>query len=157
MERDKSNVKLAILITIASIIFVAGLGTLFVQLGNAWFESLTKPTEWIPSWVIPVVWTVIYLAFAIILSLWIKNQNLPRKVSVLLITNGILNILWCLIFFTFNLLFVGLIFIILNLIFAIKLLLKMSKTKYIYTTILTIYPLWLSIATTLNLAVWILN
>ena len=157
MERDKSNVKLSILITIASIIFVAGLGTLFVQLGIDWFNNLTKPTEWIPSWLIPVVWTVIYLAFAIILSLWIKNQNLPRKVSVLLITNGVLNILWCLMFFTLNLLFVGLIFIILNLIFAIKLLLEMSKTKYIYTTILTIYPLWLSIATTLNLAVWILN
>ena len=157
MERNKSNVKIAIFITIASIVLVAGLGTLFVQLGNDWFNSLTKPTEWIPSWLIPLVWTVIYLTFAIILVLWVNNQNLPRKVTALLITNGLLNILWCLMFFSFNLLFIGLIFIILNLIFAIKLLLEISKTKDIYTIFLLIYPFWLSIATTLNLAVWILN
>lgn len=157
METKNRNDKLGIVIALISIAVVGGLGTLFVNLGTDWFNGLVKPSEWIPNILIPIVWSVIYLTFGIILWLWIKNQNLPRKVTALLITNGVFNILWCLVFFTLNQLFLGVIVIILNLIFAVKLILEISKTKDIYTLILTIYPLWLGIATTLNLAVWILN
>lgn len=45
---------------------VAGLGSLFVFLGSGWFNSLTTPVEWVPNIVIPIVWTVIYLAFAVV-------------------------------------------------------------------------------------------
>ena len=66
-----------IIITLVSILVVAGLGTLFTQLGMKWFDGLNKPTEWIPSFVIPIVWTVIYLLFVYVLIKW---QN---KISIL--------------------------------------------------------------------------
>ena len=157
METKNRKDVLGIVIAIISIAVVAGLGALFVNLGTNWFNGLVKPSEWIPNILIPIIWTVIYLTFAVILWIWIKQENLPRKVIALLITNGVLNILWCLVFFTLNQLFLGVIVIILNLIFAVKLILEISKTKDIFTLILIIYPLWLGIATTLNLAVWILN
>ena len=100
---------------------------------------------------------VIYLTFAVILFLWIKKENLPRKVIWLLILNGVFNVLWCLVFFTLNQLFLGNVILIFNLILAVKLILEVYKTQKLYSAILLIYPAWLCVATSLNVAVWILN
>ena len=153
MSRKNIN----IIITIASIILVAGLGTLFVNLGMDWFNFLLKPSQWIPNFVIPIVWTIIYLAFATILTLWQLSEKLPVSTRVLLLINGSLNVLWCLVFFTLKQTFLGNIVIVLNLIAGFWLIANILKQKSTYGYILTIYPVWLSIATTLNLATWILN
>jgi tryptophan-rich sensory protein len=47
--------------------------------------------------------------------------------------------------------------IILNLIASIVLWLDIYKYNKNYAYFVAIYPIWLSIATTLNLAIWILN
>ena len=151
------NKTLHIILIWVSIIIVAILGSIFVNLGMDWFNSLEKPSEWIPNIVIPIVWTIIYITFAIILSIWANKTKIPKSIIILLILNGILNILWCLLFFTLNLLFIGNIAIILNLIFGYKLLFDINRENPLYAWILSIYPTWLSIATTLNLALWILN
>ena len=136
---------------------VAGLGSLFVFLGMSWFNALTKPSQWIPNVVIPIVWTVIYSLFAVVCFLWIRKDGIPKRVVVLMIINGIFNVLWCLTFFALKLLFVGNIVIILNLILAYLLIAEILKDNKIYGYLLAIYPIWISIATTLNLALWILN
>lgn len=146
-----------IIITIVAIIVVAVLGSIFVNLGMDWFNSLEKPSQWIPNIVIPIVWTIIYITFGIILSIWIAKGEIPKSIYFLLILNGILNILWCLLFFTLKLTFVGNICIVLNLIAGIILVYTINRYKPLYSYILIIYPIWLSIATTLNLALWILN
>lgn len=152
----KNNI-LRIVSVVAPIILVAVLGSIFVNLGMDWFDSLTKPTQWIPNWIIPVVWTAIYLAFAVVLLIWSGKEEIPTNTKVFLIINGILNILWCLVFFTLKLTFVGNIVIILNLIAGIVLWVNIFLQKRVYAYWLSSYPIWLSIASTLNLAVWILN
>lgn len=139
------------------IILVAVLGSIFVYLGIPWFNSLIKPSQWIPNIVIPIVWTIIYITFAILLIMYNKTQKFLTSTKVLLIINGILNVLWCLIFFTLKQTFLGNIIIILNLIAGFLLTYNIFKLKNLYGLILLIYPIWLSIATTLNLALWILN
>lgn len=145
------------IISTVAIVVVAILGTVFTQLGMQWFDGLTKPTEWIPSFIIPIVWTVIYLAFAIILILWQNKRPLTKENIILLAINGVLNILWCLVFFTLKQLFLGNVVIVINALFAIRLLFEISKEDALYGLILSIYPIWLCIATTLNNALWILN
>ena len=146
-----------VFIIVLSIVIVATLGSLFVSLGTNWFNGLTKPSEWIPSFIIPIVWTIIYLTFIIILSLWVKQTNIPKNIIVLLIINGILNVLWCLTFFALNLLFIGNIVIIINLVFAFYLISQILKENKLFGYIFSIYPIWISIATTLNTCLWILN
>ena len=46
---------------------------------------------------------------------------------------------------------------LLNLILGFVLIVDILKYKPLFGYILSIYPIWLSIATTLNLALWILN
>ena len=154
--RTKNNIYT--LISILSIIIVATLGSLFVYLGMDWFNSLIKPSQWIPNIIFPIVWTIIYLIFCFVLYFWIdKETSLPRNVVWLLIINGIFNVLWCLTFFTLHLTFLGNVVIILNLIAGILLtgVIYKSKPKYALATL--IYPIWLCLATSLNLALWILN
>ena len=151
------NKTFQIILSFIFIIVVAGLGSLFVSLGMNWFNGLAKPSQWIPNIVIPIVWTIIYSLFAIVNFLWIKNEGLPKSVLILMILNGLFNILWCLTFFTLKLLFIGNIVIILNLILAFLLIFEIAKFKKNYFYVLAIYPVWISIATTLNLALWILN
>ena len=156
METKKSQLK-SIIISSIFIVLVAGLGTVFVQLWTDWFNTLSRPSEWVPNVIIPIMWTVIYIAFGIVNYLWFKKSTITTHIIVLMIINGILNVLWCLVFFTLNQLILGNIVIILNLIFGIILLVNIFKQEKIYGYVLSIYPIWLSIATTLNLAVWILN
>ena len=155
MEQKQLTIKT--IISTASIILVAVLGSIFVNLGIDWFNLLHRPTQWIPNIIIPIVWTVIYLSFAIINYLWLKNGGINKNAVVLMIINGILNVLWCLIFFTLRQLFLGDIVIIVNIIFGILLWVQINKTQKIYSYVLALYPIWLCIATTLNLALWILN
>jgi len=146
-----------IVITLVSIILVAGLGTLFAQLGMGWFEGLQKPTEWIPSFIIPIVWTVIYLLFVYVLIKWQNRTPITKENIVLLIINGVLNVLWCLVFFTLKQLLLGNIVIIINALFGIRLYLEICKEDAMNGLIISIYPIWLCIATSLNTALWILN
>lgn len=138
------------------VVLVAGLGTLFVVLGMDWFNSLAKPSQWIPNFVIPIVWTVIYSLVAVYLVVQIKNDKLDTKNVTIFAINGLLNVLWCLVFFTLNQTLLGLIVIVLNLIASIVLFVE-QEGKDILTKLLLIYPTWLSIATCLNLSSWILN
>ena len=156
METSKSKT-LKIIFAIAGIIIVAVLGSVFVAMGMDWFNLLIKPSQWIPNIVIPIVWTIIYVIFGIVLTRWIVVGNIPKSVFVLLIVNGVLNILWCLVFFTLELTFIGNIVIILNLIAGFALYYAMFKNRPVYAYLISIYPIWLSIATSLNLALWILN
>lgn len=146
-----------IIVYFASIVVVAVLGSIFVNIGMAWFDGLRKPIQWIPNFIIPIVWTVIYAIFALIGYLWIKNDGLPMGITILLALNGILNILWCLLFFSINLTFVGLIAIVLNLIAGVLLVVNIYNKNKPYGLLGIIYPVWLSLATCLNLALWILN
>jgi len=139
------------------ILIVAGLGSTFVMIGMDWFGDLTKPTQWVPDFIIPIMWTIIYTSFAIILWRWTDKTKLTTKTKVLLIINGVLNVLWCLLFFTLKQTLGGNIAIILNLIFAILLWVDINKQEKIYSYILSLYPIWLSLATALNNAIWILN
>jgi len=142
---------------IIPILIVAILGSIFVNIGMPWFEALKKPSQWIPNFVIPVVWTVIYIDFLVVLILWQNNDKIPFSTIVILIINGVLNVLWCLVFFTLRLTFVGNLVIILNLIAGYYLIFNIKSLKPLYSYILLIYPIWLSFATSLNLAMWILN
>ena len=149
--------KKSTIITLASIIGVAGLGTLFTQLGMNWFDGLVKPREWIPSFIIPIVWTVIYGLFAYVLIKWQNKTPLTKENIILLIINGVLNVLWCLVFFTLHQLFLGNVLIIINALFALRLYFEICKEDALNGLLISIYPIWLCIATTLNIALWILN
>lgn len=144
--------------TAVCIIAVAALGSVFTALGQEWYSTLSRPSEWPPNYLFPIVWSAIYILVFFALCYCIK-ENIPnlKKIIIVAAINGVLNILWCLVFFTLHLTFLGQVIIIVNLFAAIALAIEIYKNSQLWGYLLTIYPLWVSIATALNLAIWILN
>ena len=136
---------------------VAGLGSLFLQMGREWYDQLQKPEQWLPDFVIPVVWSVIYVVAVIIIFRLLQTKRMEQSLATLFVINGVLNVLWCLVFFTLRQLFLGMVIITTNAIFAWLLITAIFKRNKLFAGILLIYPIWLNIATSLNLATWILN
>ena len=101
---------------ISSVLLVALLGWVFVDMGMDWFNGLNKPSEWIPNAIIPIVWTIIYSAFILYIIHLVRKEKDNKRIIALLIVNGVLNVLWCLIYFALNSLLGGQVIIILNLI-----------------------------------------
>lgn len=153
----KSEKIINYVLPVASVLLVALLGWVFVDIGMDWFNGLQKPSEWIPNALIPIVWTFIYSVFIFYTIHLVKKEKENKKVIWLLVINGVLNVLWCLVYFTLGSLIGGVVLIILNLIASVWLLREICKTSELYSYILTVYPIWLSFATCLNLATWILN
>lgn len=153
---NKTRIK-KIILSFATIIAVAVICSVFVSRGMDWYGALQKPSQWIPNIVIPIMWTVIYIAFAVINFLWISNGDIPKFTVVMMAINAVLNVLWCLVFFTLKQMLIGNVVIIFNLIASFAVVGSVAKHKPIYACILSIYPMWLAIATTLNTALWILN
>lgn len=141
-------------ITALAIAAVAGIGSIFTSLGQTWYAGLDKPSQWPPSFIFPVVWSTIYLLAFIVLCKSIGNGTATKSLLVWGIVNGILNVLWCLVFFTLKLTFTGIVVILLNTAASVVFV-RQIEGKLQYA--LWIYPLWLMLATTLNVAVWILN
>lgn len=159
MEKSENNVKkwTYYIIVAVSIAVTAGLGALFTRLGTEWYDTLNKPTEWVPSILIPIIWAVIYLAFAIILIFFKSKLNLVRRDYVLLVLNGVFNVLWCLVYFTLKEILWGEVIIIINFVLSTLLITSMYRDNKTIACVLIMYPAWLAIATALNTAIWILN
>ena len=153
----KKNKLLDYSIPVLSVSLVGLLGSVFVKKGMNWFEKLNKPTQWIPSSIIPIMWTIIYTVTILYIIHLLRKEKWNNRIVSLLVINGILNVLWCFTFFTMHQLFGGLIVIVLNLHASVLLLKEISKSSEVYSYLMLVYPGWLSLATCLNLASWILN
>lgn len=156
MEK-KANKRIYYVVVIASIVAVGGLGSLFTELGMEWYKTLEKPGEWLPDVVIPIAWTVIYLTFGVTLVFFRNKLDLVKRDYVLLILNGVFNVLWCLVYFTLGEILLGEVVIIMNFVLSVLLITSLYDRNKTVACILGMYPTWLAIATALNTAIWILN
>lgn len=145
-------------LTALCIVAVAAVGSIFTGIGQEWYAILIRPSQWPPNYLFPIVWSAIYLLVFFALCYCIK-QNVPnlKKLLIVAAINGVLNVLWCLTFFTLHMPLLGLVAIILNLAAAIALVAEIYGANKIWAYFTAIYPLWVSLATALNLAIWILN
>ena len=152
----KNNWKPA-LISFGTVFLVSILGSIFTNPNSAWFTSLIKPKFYPPNWLFGVMWSIIYLLIAIGLFLILTKNKMTKKLTILYIANGILNIVWSMVFFTFNNMFLGvvvLVLIIISAYFLVKELYLASKTS-LYLALP--YFIWLFYAFLVNYAIYFLN
>jgi len=142
---------------ILGVMLVAVLGTIFTNTGLDWLDTLNKPNMWLKVYIIPTIWSIIYTLFSTYLIYLTYKNQCNKKLIALLILNGLINVVWCLVYFYVKNILLGLIIIIINLILSILLLIEIYKRNLKWSYVLMIYPTWLSIATCLNLSIWILN
>lgn len=146
------SVLLSLLLTAVT----AGTAMLFVDTKSEWYVSLMKPAIQPPPLVFAVVWTLVYLLCAASLT-FAQLKDAPVKVYVLYGIQAVLNIAWCLFYFTLHLSLIA---------FGILL----AYLVVCYLTIRQVYPvsktaawllvpaaLWLVFAAVLNYMILLLN
>jgi len=139
------------------VFLVALIGSFLVNTNSAWFNSLILPEFYPPSWLFSVMWSIIYLLVALGLYLLFKEHKFSKKLLILYGVNGILNIIWNIVFFRINSLFFGVVVLVILIIFAyflVKELYEVNKTSFYFTLP---YFIWLFFAFLLNYAIYFLN
>jgi len=152
---------LKLIISILIVWIVSGLGSIFTAGSvNTWFTTLNKPAFNPPSWLFGPVWTILYIMIGISLFLvWKSNVKLKfkKKAYGIFAVQILLNGFWSVAFFgmqnpalAFGVIVLLWISIILNIIYFYRI----SKAA---GYLLVPYWLWVSFASILNGAIWLLN
>lgn len=138
---------------------VGGLSALITRNDMDVYSELNVPPLAPPSWLFPVVWTIIYILMGISLYLVrVKNTNRDKTSAYIAFAVQLfLNFIWSPIFFSakaYTVAFVVLVLMWIAVIWMMVLFFRIDR-RAAYLNIL--YLLWITFAGYLNLAIAILN
>ncbi len=142
-----------------NIFIPVALGFLVGLLSNskADYNNLVLPPFAPPSWVFPVVWTLLYILMGISSYLILENTSYDYQKLIIYIIQLIVNLLWSIIFFVFNLRLLAFIWILILDALVIVMIIRFCKTNKTAALIQIPYLLWILFASVLNLSIFILN
>lgn len=124
-----------------------------------WYASLNKPSFNPPNWIFGPVWTTLYIIMGISLFLvWKQPASKKRKQAILIFTvQMFLNFCWSFFFFYFQMIGLALVDIIVLWILIVIMLVNFHKLQPVAAYLNIPYLLWVTFATILNVAFFILN
>ena len=128
---------------------------------ESWYSTLTKPSFSPPNYIFAPVWIILYLMMSLsIYLIWQKLDKQPKRIKPLMTLfwiHLIINGLWSIVFFGGQNIQSALIVIgVLWFMIAI-LIVRFWKISKNASFLLVPYFLWVSFASALNYALWILN
>ena len=135
---------------------LAGIG---VALGGGFdIDSLNKPPLAPPAWLFPVVWTVLYTLMSIAAYLVFVSNDTDRGPSLrLYLLQVIVNALWPLFFFRLEWRLFAFLWLLLLLVLVVLTALGFRKISRPAFYLMIPYIVWLSFASYLNIAYYLLN
>lgn len=152
---------LKFIISIVIVWIAGGLGSLFTASSvSTWFTTLVKPSFSPPNWLFGPVWTILYFMIGVSLFLVCTtkaNKNLKKKAYWIFGIQLVLNTMWSIAFFGAK--NPGFAFVVIVLLWIAILLniIEFYKIKKFAGYLLIPYILWVSFASVLNLAIFLLN
>ena len=148
-------------ISIGIALLVGGLSALITGGSMGLYEDIITPPLAPPSWLFPVVWTILFILMGISAAMIYNDRkaSMAQKKSALYTyaLSLIVNFFWSIIFFNFRAFFFAFIWLVLLLYLIINTILKYYKIKPLAAYLQIPYAIWVSFAGYLTLAIWILN
>lgn len=152
----KINYKKLILMIVFTF-FIGGFFSFFIPNSRGFYASLEKPPLSPSGFIFPIVWSIIYILMGISLYIVSEYEYKKEENYLIYIIQLVVNSLWTLLFFGFNLKFLSFLWILLLIVLVITMLISFYKTNK-WAGILNIpYLLWLMFAAYLNFGIYILN
>ena len=142
------------LIAIVSTLLVGGLAGFLSMNSMGIYSFINTPPLAPPSWLFPVVWTILYILMGISVAIYFTKTN---KVPTIYILQLLVNFIWPLIFFNLQAYFLSFIVILLLIALVILMINEFSKVSKLAAFLQIPYLLWLLFASYLNLAIYLLN
>lgn len=126
---------------------------------TTWYPTLAKPAWNPPSWVFGPVWTVLYIAMAVGAWRCWRLVNRAEAASLARLYGGqlALNALWSVLFFGLHRPAWALFDILLLWLVLVVLLRRFWRIDRAAGAMWSAYVAWVSFATALNAAIWVLN
>ena len=124
---------------------------------NTWYTNLQQAPWTPPGYVFGIAWTIIMILYSIYCAKAFSSR-LPKKTVALFVLQWILNVAWNPVFFNFHFVFLGL--VLLLLLFITLLILNKNlgyQLKSLTTFLIIPYLIWLCIAFSLNVYIFIMN
>lgn len=152
----KINWKKLIIITVITFI-VGSFFSWFTMNNMDAFKELNKPVN-VPGIIFPIVWGVLYLLMSI--SCYIVSESSdPARNKALIIywVQLVINSIWSLIFFGFEMYLFAFIWLLILLISVIIMIVKFYKVDKKAAYLNIPYVLWIIFAGYLNLGIYLLN
>jgi tryptophan-rich sensory protein len=124
-----------------------------------WYAQLAKPPWTPPSWLFPPVWTILYAMMGV--AAWLVGSQkgfaqAPLALSLFML-QLLLNGLWSWFFFGLQNITLGLVDIVLLWLALLATLIAFWRQCPLAGWLLGPYLVWVSYATSLNIAIWLLN
>ncbi|MBR6502850.1 MAG: tryptophan-rich sensory protein [Clostridia bacterium] len=148
------------LISIAIPLLVGGLSAVITSGNMNIYSSIVRPPLSPPSWIFPVVWSVLYVLMGVSLYLvWntASRDNIKRRAFILFGIQLALNFIWSPIFFNQQQFLLAFVVLIILLLFTVLMILSFYKTSKKAALLQLPYLLWLTFAAYLNFAIYLLN
>ncbi len=128
----------------------------FIISGSIDYNELLKPPLAPPSWLFPVMWTIIYLLMG--LSYYLFKQDYDNEcLSKLYYVQLGVNLLWSIIFFVMKARFLACIWIIILDVLVGIMIYWFYNTKKISAYLNILYMIWILFATYLTIGIYVLN
>lgn len=124
-----------------------------------WYIALNKPSFNPPNYLFAPVWTTLYTLMGISLFIiWRSTEGRNRNNALVIFAIQItLNFFWSFLFFKFNLPGLALVEIVLLWTSILMMIIFFKRISKLASFLQIPYLLWVSFATILNAAIWILN
>ncbi len=129
----------------------------FIMSGSIDYNELIQPPLAPPSWIFPVMWSIIYLLMGISYYIYKNEYEDFSIVDIVYYIQLGVNLLWSIIFFVFKLRFLACIWIILLNILVGLLLYLFFNTKKVSLYLNILYMGWILFATYLTIGIYVLN
>lgn len=155
----KFNLK-RFLISIAIPLIVGGVSAFITRGSMDLYSQINQPPLSPPSWLFPVVWTILYTLMGISLYLvWNSNTSYSdkRRAYIFFGVQLFLNFIWSPIFFIGRQYLLAFIVLILMWIFTLGMIVSFYKISKPAGLLQIPYLLWLTFAGYLNFAIYLLN
>lgn len=147
------------LINILIPLAVGGLSALFAGGADA-FQNFNPPPLTPPAIVFPIVWSILYTLMGISMALVITSSASPmqkEKCIKIYALQLFVNFFWSIIFFRFQAYFLAFLWILLLLWLIVKMIKEFYKASPLAAKLQIPYLIWVSFATYLTFATYILS
>lgn len=145
---------------ILSVLIALGVGVAGNLLGGGSeiYSSIVKPSFAVPSIVFPIVWTILYILMGISAYIIWTSESENKDIAIgLYAVQLVINALWPLFFFRYQMFFVSFLWILLLIAVVIAMVIAFYKIKPIAAYLQIPYLAWLIFASILNFAIYKLN
>ena len=121
------------------------------------YGDMVKPPLSPPSYIFPIVWTILYILMGISYFIATKDKENDKELNQIYILQLLVNFFWPIIFFVLKMYFTAFFWIILLLILVIIMIKELLKNNKISGCLQIPYLIWLLFATYLNIGIFLLN